>query len=48
MALAHLLTGRFDPASSWAMKAFRELPSCLMVIVVVADSRTLAGLMNEA
>jgi tetratricopeptide (TPR) repeat protein len=27
MAIAHLFAGRFDAASSWAEKAFRDLPS---------------------
>ena len=31
MAVAHLFAGRFDTASSWAEKAFRDLPSFLMV-----------------
>ena len=31
MAMAHLFAGRFDAASSWAEKAFRDLPSFLMV-----------------
>ena len=29
-AAAHLFAGRFDAASSWAEKAFRELPSFLI------------------
>ncbi|HEY5794363.1 MAG TPA: winged helix-turn-helix domain-containing protein, partial [Bosea sp. (in: a-proteobacteria)] len=31
MAVAHLFAGRFDVASSWAEKAFTNLPSFLMV-----------------
>jgi len=48
MAAAHLFTGRFDAASSWAEKAFRELPSFLMVVSVIAASHALAGRMDEA
>jgi TolB-like protein len=43
MALAHLLAGRFDLASSWAEKAFRELPSFAMVSGILAASHALAG-----
>jgi TolB-like protein len=43
MAMAHLFAGRFDTASSWAEKAFRDLPSFLMVVGVVAASHALAG-----
>ena len=32
LAAAHLFAGRFDAASSCAEKAFRELPSFLMVV----------------
>ncbi|WP_027133658.1 winged helix-turn-helix domain-containing tetratricopeptide repeat protein [Geminicoccus roseus] len=48
MALAHLLAGRFDAASSWAEKAFRDLPSFLMVIGIIAASHALAGRSEEA
>ena len=48
MAMAHLLAGRFDVASSWAEKAFRELPSFLMVVGIIAASHALAGRMDEA
>jgi tetratricopeptide (TPR) repeat protein len=43
MALAHLLAGRFDTASFWAEKAFRDLPSFLMVVAIIAASHALAG-----
>src|ERR1700756_2859843 len=43
LAAAHLFAGRFDAASSWAEKAFRELPSFLMVVSVIAASHALAG-----
>ena len=32
MALAHLFAGRFDTASSWAEKSFRDLPSFLLAV----------------
>jgi TolB-like protein/tetratricopeptide (TPR) repeat protein len=47
-AMAHLLEGRFDDASSWAEKAFRELPSFLIVVGTMAASHALAGRMDEA
>jgi TolB-like protein len=48
MSLAHLFAGRFDAASSWADKAFRELPSFLMVVSIIAASHGLAGRPDEA
>jgi TolB-like protein len=48
LAAAHLFAGRFDAASSWAEKAFRELPSFLMVVGVIAASHALAGRQDEA
>ena len=48
MAAAHLFAGRFDDASSWAAKAFRSLPSFLMVVAVIAASHALAGRTDEA
>jgi tetratricopeptide (TPR) repeat protein len=48
MAAAHLFAGRFDEASSWAAKAFRNLPSFLMVVAVTAASHALAGRTDEA
>jgi tetratricopeptide (TPR) repeat protein len=48
MAAAHLFAGRFDDASSWAAKAFRNLPSFLMVVAVIAASHALAGRTDEA
>jgi TolB-like protein len=48
MAAAHLFAGRFDAASSWAEKAFRDLPSFLMVVAVIAASHALAGRADEA
>ena len=48
LAAAHLFAGRFDAASSWAEKAFRELPSFLMVVSVIAASHALGGRPDEA
>ncbi|MGQ9371277.1 winged helix-turn-helix domain-containing tetratricopeptide repeat protein [Azospirillum sp. ST 5-10] len=48
MALAHLFAGRFDAASSWAEKAYRDLPSFLMVVATIAASHALAGRSDEA
>jgi len=42
-ALAHLLAGRFDEASSWAEKAFREEPNYHPAAIVMAASNALAG-----
>ncbi|MGN6579770.1 MAG: winged helix-turn-helix domain-containing tetratricopeptide repeat protein [Bordetella sp.] len=48
MGAAHLFLGRFDAASSWAEKAFRDLPSFLLVAAVLAASHALAGRMAES
>ena len=48
LAMAHLLAGRFDNASSWAEKAFRDLSSFLIVAGVIAASHALAGRQNDA
>jgi TolB-like protein/tetratricopeptide (TPR) repeat protein len=47
-AMAHLLARRYDAASSWAEKSFRELPSFLIVVGILAASYALAGRMDEA
>ncbi|HEX5477394.1 MAG TPA: winged helix-turn-helix domain-containing tetratricopeptide repeat protein [Burkholderiales bacterium] len=47
-AMAHLLAGRFDTASSWAQKALRDLPSFLIAVGVIAASHALAGRTDEA
>ena len=47
-ALAHLLAGRFDAASSWAEMAYRNLPSFLIIVGVIAASHALAGRMDKA
>jgi hypothetical protein len=48
MAVAHLFARRFDAASSWAEKAFRDLPSFLMVVGIIAASHALAGRADKA
>jgi TolB-like protein len=48
MALANLFAGRFDEASSWAEKAFRDSPSFLAVVGIIAASHALAGRLQEA
>lgn len=48
MAAAHLFAGRFDVASSWAEKAYRNLPSFLMVVSIIAASHALAGRQERA
>jgi TolB-like protein len=48
MAIAHLFAGRFDAASSWAEKAFANLPSFLMVSCIVVASHALAGRNEQA
>lgn len=48
MALANLFAGRFDEASSWAEKAYRDTPSFLAVVGVIAASHALSGRLQEA
>jgi TolB-like protein len=48
IGFAHLLSGRFDDASSWAEKAFCEDPNCLPASAVMAASHALAGRLQEA
>jgi len=48
MALANLFQGHFEAASSWAQKAFRELPSFLLAVAILAASHALAGRLPEA
>lgn len=48
MAAAHLFAGRFDDASSWAEKSFRDLTSFLMVVAVTAAAHAHAGRAVEA
>ncbi|HEV7408692.1 MAG TPA: winged helix-turn-helix domain-containing protein [Bradyrhizobium sp.] len=48
MAMAHMFEGRLDAAASWADKAFRDLPSFLLVAAIVAASHALTGRTEEA
>ena len=48
MAVAHLFAGRFDVASSWAEKSFRQLPDFLIPVGIIAASHALAGRQAEA
>jgi TolB-like protein/tetratricopeptide (TPR) repeat protein len=47
-AVAHLFAGRFDIASAWAEKAFRGLPTFVVVVAIIAASHALAGHTDEA
>jgi adenylate cyclase len=47
-AYAHLFSGRYDEASTWAEKAIRENPNFLPVCVIAAASNALTGRMKEA
>jgi TolB-like protein/Flp pilus assembly protein TadD len=48
MALSHLFAGRFDAASSWAEQSFREAPTFLAVVAIIAASHALAGRTEQA
>ncbi|MPZ46779.1 MAG: CadC-family transcriptional regulator [Betaproteobacteria bacterium] len=48
MAAAHLFAGRFDEASSWAEKAFRDLPTFLIVVAFIVASHAIAGRIEDA
>jgi hypothetical protein len=48
VTLAHLIARRFDAASSWAAKAFRNVPILVLPGAVIAASYALAGRMDEA
>ncbi len=47
-AFAHMLAGRFEEASSWAERAFREEPNYHPAAIVMAASNALAGRMEDA
>ena len=47
-ALAHLLAGRYDEASSWAERALRERPDDCRAMRILAASSALAGRLEEA
>jgi TolB-like protein len=48
MAHAHFFAGRYDQASSWAEKAFRERPGYQPAVRIAAASNALAGRLEEA
>jgi tetratricopeptide (TPR) repeat protein len=48
MALSHLFAGRFDMASTWAEQSFRQLPSFLVAVAIIAASHALAGRAEQA
>ena len=48
MALAHLLAGRFESASSWAQKALQENSNYPTANRILAASYALAGQLTEA
>ncbi|BAM88733.1 transcriptional regulator domain protein [Bradyrhizobium oligotrophicum S58] len=43
MAMSHLFAGRFDAALSWAEQSFRQLPSFVFVVLVMAACHALTG-----
>jgi TolB-like protein len=47
-AFAHLLAGRFDDASSWAERAFRDQPNYTPAAAIAAASNALGGRLVEA
>jgi TolB-like protein len=48
MAMSHLFAGRFDLALSWAEQSFRQLPSFVFVVLIIAACHALAGRMEQA
>jgi len=48
IAMAHLFAGRVDAASAWAERSYRNLPSFLMVIAIIAATRALGGRLEDA
>jgi len=48
MAMAHLFAGRLDAASSCAEESYKNLPSFLLAVSIVAASRALAGRLDDA
>jgi TolB-like protein/Flp pilus assembly protein TadD len=48
IAMAHLFAGRFDTASSWAEKSYRNLPSFLLAVSTLAASHASAGRVDES
>ena len=48
VALSHLCAGRFDQASSWAEQSYREAPTFLAVVAIIAASHATAGRTEQA
>ncbi len=48
VALSHLFAGRFDMASYWAEQSFKQLPSFLVLVAIIAASHALAGRAEQA
>lgn len=48
MAMSHLFAGRFDVALTWAEQSFRQLPSFVFVVLIIAACHALAGRMEQA
>jgi tetratricopeptide (TPR) repeat protein len=48
MAMSHLFAGRFDTALSWAEQSFRQLPTFVFVVLVIAACHALAGRKEQA
>lgn len=48
IAMAHLFAGRLDDASTWAERAYRNLPSFLMVVAILAATHALSGRQDDA
>ncbi|MBS0239478.1 MAG: winged helix-turn-helix domain-containing protein [Proteobacteria bacterium] len=48
IGMAHLFAGRIEAASHWAELSYRNLPSFLMVVGLIAATRALSGRITEA
>nr|WP_210269788.1 winged helix-turn-helix domain-containing tetratricopeptide repeat protein [Hyphomicrobium methylovorum] len=48
IAMAHLFAGRIEEASVWAERSYRNLPSFLMVVALLASTRALSGRQEDA
>ena len=48
IAMAHLFAGRIETASAWAERSYRNLPSFLMVVALIASTRALSGRQEDA
>src|SRR5690606_32035852 len=48
VAFAHLIARRFDAASLWAERAYRDVPSFMLAAAAIAASSALAGRLADA